>query len=89
MSKNNIFAFGKKTHRQKRGTVLNCCKRVSKEVVVSKYSSKLLQKEILRARKIQRNELLDKKTSQGNDNKLTSVSTSEKSVERITCNPGL
>ena len=35
------------------------------------YSSKLVRKEILRARKIPRNELLDKKKSQGNDSKLT------------------
>ena len=35
------------------------------------YSSKLVSKEILRARKIPRNELLDKEKSQGNDNKLT------------------
>ena len=30
-----------------------------------------MQKEILRARKIPRNDLLDKEKSQGNDNKLT------------------
>ena len=35
------------------------------------YSSKLVRKEILRARKIPRNELLDKEKSQGNDSKLT------------------
>ena len=35
------------------------------------YSSKLVCKEILRARKIPRNELLDKEKSQGNDSKLT------------------
>ena len=35
------------------------------------YSSKLVGKEILWARKIPRNELLDKKKSQGNDRKLT------------------
>ena len=35
------------------------------------YSSKLVQKEILRARKIPRNELLDKEKSWGNDSKLT------------------
>ena len=34
-------------------------------------SSKLVRKEILRERKIQRNELLDNEKSQGNDNKLT------------------
>ena len=35
------------------------------------YSSKLVRKEILRARKIPRNDLLDKEKSQGNDSKLT------------------
>ena len=35
------------------------------------YSSKLVRKEILRARKISRNELLDKEKSQGNVSKLT------------------
>ena len=35
------------------------------------YSSNLVRKEILRARKIPRNELLDKEKSQGNDSKLT------------------
>ena len=35
------------------------------------YSSKLVRKEILRARKIPRNELLNKEKSQGNDSKLT------------------
>ena len=35
------------------------------------YSSKLVQKEILRARKISRNELLDKEKSQGNVSELT------------------
>ena len=35
------------------------------------YSSKLVRKEILRAKKIPRNELLDKEKSQGNDSKLT------------------
>ena len=34
-------------------------------------SSRLVRKEILRERKIQRNELLDNEKSQGNDNKLT------------------
>ena len=34
-------------------------------------SSKLVRKEILWARKISRNELLDKEKSQGNDSKLT------------------
>ena len=35
------------------------------------YSSKLVLKEILRARKVPRNELLDKEKSEGNDSKLT------------------
>ena len=35
------------------------------------YNSKLVWKEILWARKISRNELLDKEKSQGNDSKLT------------------
>ena len=35
------------------------------------YSSKLEEKEILRARKFPGNELLDKEKSQGNDSKLT------------------
>ena len=35
------------------------------------YSSKLVRKEILRARQIPRNGLLDKKKSQRNDSKLT------------------
>ena len=35
------------------------------------YSSKLVRKEILRARKIPRHELLDKKKNQRNDSKLT------------------
>ena len=35
------------------------------------YSSKLVRKEILRARKIPRNELLDKERSRANDSKLT------------------
>ena len=35
------------------------------------YSSNLVRKEILRARKITRNELLDKEKGQGNDSKLT------------------
>ena len=35
------------------------------------YSSKLVRKKILRARKISRNELLDKEKSQGNGSKLT------------------
>ena len=35
------------------------------------YGSKLVRKKILRARKLPRNELLDKEKSQGNDSKLT------------------
>ena len=36
-----------------------------------RYNSKLVQKEILRARKIPRNDFLDKEKSKGNDSKLT------------------
>ena len=56
-----------------------------------------MRKEVLRARKIPRNELLDKGKSQGNDSKLTFNVTcypvfrnlKRQLKEVITCNPGL
>ena len=47
------------------------CNDLERFLLERGYSSKLVRKEILRARKIPRNELLDKEKSQGNDNKLT------------------
>ena len=47
------------------------CNDLERFLLERGYSSKLVRKEILRARKIPRNELLDKKKSQGNDSKLT------------------
>ena len=46
-----------------------CCNDLERFLLERGYSSKLVRKEILRARKIPRNELLDKKKSQ--DSKLT------------------
>ena len=46
------------------------CNDLERFLVERGYSSKLVRKEILRARKISRNELLDKEKSQGNDSKL-------------------
>ena len=48
-----------------------CCNDLERFLLERGYSSKLVWKEILRARKIPRNELLDKEESQGNDSKLT------------------
>ena len=48
-----------------------CCNDLERFLLERGYSSKLVRKEILRARKIPRNELLDKEKSQGNDSKLT------------------
>ena len=47
------------------------CNDLERFLLERGYSSKLVRQEILRARKIPRNELLDKKKSQGNDSKLT------------------
>ena len=47
------------------------CNDLERFLLERGYSSKLVRKEILRARKIPRNELLDKEKSQGNDSKLT------------------
>ena len=47
------------------------CNDLERYLLERGYSSKLLRKEILRARKIPRNDLLDKEKSQGNDSKLT------------------
>ena len=47
------------------------CNDLERFLLERGYSSKLVQKEILRARKISRNELLDKEKSQGNVSKLT------------------
>ena len=47
------------------------CNDLERFLLERGYSSKLMQKEILRARKIPRNGLLDKEKSQGNDTKLT------------------
>ena len=48
-----------------------CCNDLEKFILERGYSSKLVREEILHARKIPRNELLDKKKTQGNDSKLT------------------
>ena len=48
-----------------------CCNDLERFLLERGYSSKLVRKEILRARKISRNELLDKEKSQGNVSKLT------------------
>ena len=47
------------------------CNDLERFLLERGYSSKLVRKEILRARKISRNELLDKEKSQGNVRKLT------------------
>ena len=47
------------------------CNDLERFLPERRYSSKLVQKEILWARKIPRNKLLDKKKSQRNDSKLT------------------
>ena len=47
------------------------CNDLERFLLERGYSSKLVQKEILRARKISTNELLDKEKSQGNDSNLT------------------
>ena len=47
------------------------CNNLERFLLERGYRSKLVQKEILRARKIPRKELLDKEKSQGNDSKLT------------------
>ena len=47
------------------------CNDLERFLLERGYSSKLVRKEILRARKISRNELLDKEKSQGNVSKLT------------------
>ena len=47
------------------------CNDLERFLLERGYSSKLVRKEILRTRKIPRNELLDKERSQGNDGKLT------------------
>ena len=47
------------------------CNDLERFLLERGYSSKLVRQEILQARKIPRNELLDKKKSQGNDSKLT------------------
>ena len=47
------------------------CNDLERLLLKRGYSSKLARKEILRARKISRNELLDKEKSQGNVSKLT------------------
>ena len=47
------------------------CNDLERFLLERGYSSELVQQEILRVRKIPRNELLDKKKSQGNDSKLT------------------
>ena len=47
------------------------CNDLEKILLERKYSSKLVQKEILRASLIPRNKLFDKEKSQGNDSKLT------------------
>ena len=49
----------------------NRCNDLERFLLERGYSSKLVRKEILRARKISRNELLDKEKSQGNVSKLT------------------
>ena len=48
-----------------------CCNDLERFLLERGNSSKLVRKEILWARKISRNELLDKEKSQGNDSKLT------------------
>ena len=48
-----------------------CCNDLERFLLERGYNSKLVRKEILLARKISRNGLLDKKKSQGNDSKLT------------------
>ena len=47
------------------------CNDLERFLLEREYSSKLVRKEILRARKISRNELLDKEKSQGNVSNLT------------------
>ena len=47
------------------------CNDLERFLLERGYSFKLVRKEILQARKIPRNELLDKEKSQGNDSKLT------------------
>ena len=48
-----------------------CCNDLERFLLERGYNSKLVRKEILLARKISRNGLLDKKKSQGNDSRLT------------------
>ena len=47
------------------------CSDLERFFLERRYSSKLLRKDILQTRKIPRNELLNKKKSQGKDSKLT------------------
>ena len=47
------------------------CNDLERFLLETEYSSKMVRKEILRARKILRNDLLDKEKTQGNDSKLT------------------
>ena len=47
------------------------CNDLARFPLRKEYSSKLAQKEILRARKGPRTEVLDEEKSQGNDSKLT------------------
>ena len=48
-----------------------CCNDLERFLLERGYNSKLMQKKILQARKIPRNDLLDQEKSQGNGSKLT------------------
>ena len=68
------------------------CNDLERFLLERGYSSQLVRKETLRAKKISRNELLDNEKSQGNVSKLTfnvAYYPVFKNLKSLSCNPGL